>query len=84
MPGVDLHVLHILWIEYEEDWDDWLCQGWLWVQPTSVLYNSSVGCSAQIDSMIKESWGYQYPFSKTIAPQSKNIAFQNYYIHISS
>ena len=24
MPGVDPHVLHMLWIEYEENWDDWL------------------------------------------------------------
>ena len=33
MPVVDLHGPHILWIEHEEIWDDWLCQGWLWVQP---------------------------------------------------
>ena len=24
MPGVDPHVPRILWIEYEENWDDWL------------------------------------------------------------
>ena len=35
MPGVDPHVPHILWIEHEENWDDWLCQGWVWVQPTT-------------------------------------------------
>ena len=35
MPRVDQHVPHILPIEHEEDWDDWLCQGWLWAQPTS-------------------------------------------------
>ena len=29
--AVDPHVPHILWIEYEENWDDWLCQGWVWV-----------------------------------------------------
>ena len=33
IPGVDPHVPHILWIEYEENWDDCLCQGWVWVQP---------------------------------------------------
>ena len=27
VPGVDPHVPHLLWIEYEENWDDWLCQG---------------------------------------------------------
>ena len=27
IPRVDPHVPHILWIEYEENWDDWLCQG---------------------------------------------------------
>ena len=31
IPGVDPHVPHILWIE-----DDWLCQGWVWVQPKLV------------------------------------------------
>ena len=34
LPGDDPHVPHILWIESEEIWDDRLCQGWLWVQPT--------------------------------------------------
>ena len=34
MPKVDPHVPHILWVVYEENWDDWLCQGWVWVQPT--------------------------------------------------
>ena len=33
MPGVDPHVPLILWIECEENWDDWICQGWVWVQP---------------------------------------------------
>ena len=33
MPGVD-HVPHLLWIEYEETWDDRLCQGWVWVHTT--------------------------------------------------
>ena len=33
MPGVDPQVPHILWIEKEENWDDWLWQGWVWVQP---------------------------------------------------
>ena len=32
MPGVDPHVLRIPWIEHEENWDDWLCQRWDWVQ----------------------------------------------------
>ena len=32
MPNVDPHVPHILWIESEENWDDWLCQGWVWVE----------------------------------------------------
>ena len=36
MPGVDPHLPRMLWIGYEEDWDDRLCQGWLWVQPTLV------------------------------------------------
>ena len=34
MPAVDPHVPHILWIEYEENWDDWLCQGLVWVGHT--------------------------------------------------
>ena len=34
MPEVDPHVLQILWIEYEESWDDWLCHAWVWVQPS--------------------------------------------------
>ena len=34
MRGVDRRVPHTLWIAYEEDWDDWLCQGWVWAQPT--------------------------------------------------
>ena len=29
MPKLDLHVPHIQWMEYEEIWDDWLCQGWV-------------------------------------------------------
>ena len=33
MPGVDPHVPRILWIEHEENWDDWLCQGWVWRIP---------------------------------------------------
>ena len=38
VPGVDLHVPHILWIESgEENWDDWLCQGWVWAQPKNEL-----------------------------------------------
>ena len=28
-PGVDPQVPHILWIEHEENWDNWLCQGCL-------------------------------------------------------
>ena len=32
MPGVDPHHQHNLWIEHEGIWDDWLCQGWPWVQ----------------------------------------------------
>ena len=31
MPRVDPHVPHILRTEYEENWDDGLCQGWIWV-----------------------------------------------------
>ena len=31
MPGVDPPVPHILWIDYEENWDDRLSQGWGWV-----------------------------------------------------
>ena len=31
MPGADPHVPHILWTEYEENWDDRLCQGCHWV-----------------------------------------------------
>ena len=38
MPGVDPHVLHILWIAYEGNWDDRLCQGRLWVQPKIVQF----------------------------------------------
>ena len=30
---VDLRVPHILWIEYEDYWDDRFCQGWVWMQP---------------------------------------------------
>ena len=33
MPGVDPHVPYIPGIEYEENWNDWLCQGWVWAQP---------------------------------------------------
>ena len=37
MPGVDPHLLHILRIEYEEIWGDWLCQGWACVHTKKVL-----------------------------------------------
>ena len=30
MTGNDPHVPHILWIEFEENWNDRLCQGWVW------------------------------------------------------
>ena len=33
MLGVDPHVPHLPRIGQEENWDDWLCQGWLWGQP---------------------------------------------------
>ena len=31
MPGVDPDVPHMLWIEYEKNWADRLCQVWVWV-----------------------------------------------------
>ena len=38
MPGFHPHVPHILWIEYEEDWDDRLCQRWVTIKDETITY----------------------------------------------
>ena len=36
------HAACSAWIEYEETWDDWLCQGWVWVQTRFAPISSDI------------------------------------------